>query len=126
MTVAVLLLAAQAFVAPKIGCIRETSETVRCVYGVAGAFILGEVEPGRSSSFDRSVMLSDRVAVSIDGAELVVSRSDGRTERVQLAAAPVAIEMMSDQWVHLAGTRRIVRITEDCVEVFVLPRGVRR
>ena len=121
MMLPVLVLAAEALVAPRIGCMRESTELVRCVYGVTGAFILGPVVAGRSAAFDNRAKLPDDTELSIDGTELVVSRPDGRTERVTIDAATIAIEVMSDQWVHLVGTRRIVRVTGR-IEIFVLPR----
>jgi hypothetical protein len=126
MILPVLVLAAEAFVAPRIGCVRESTEAIRCVYGVAGAFILGPAVAGRSAAFDSHAKLPDGTEISIDGTELVIARADGRTERVTMTGSPEAIEVMSDQWVHLVGTRRIVHVTGERIDMFVLPREERR
>ena len=128
MTARIVLLASQAIQPPLVGCLHESPSVMRCVYGVAGAFILGPalVRPDEAPIFTKTAGLPDGARLSLESGELVIARPDGRIDRTPAPPSALAIEPMGDGWFHLAGARRIFRVNAGQIVLFVLPREVRR
>jgi hypothetical protein len=119
-----LLVASQAIHPPLIGCLHESPAIVRCVYGVAGAFVLGPaiVNEKRVSTQAQKTAIEDGTRLSIESQDLVVIRQDGGIDRLPAPPCAESIESMGNGWFHLAGARRIVRVSADGVQIYVLPR----
>lgn len=126
----ILLLAAAAVMnadieRPLIGNIRDLAGDLRPVYGVAGAFVLGDVitdDGERAKAASNRETAQAETEGSLEGDEILIRRTG---VRLRAPAGVSDIEVMGKGWLLLRTPSRLYAVRTDAgrEDIFVLPEA---
>ena len=80
---------------------------------------------GGALSGPPGVVLDGGTAAETEGEYLIIRRADGRQTRLALGGAPLAVERMSENWLHVLLEDRslAVRVQRNAVDAYRLPEA---
>ena len=99
---------------PSIGVVRDCDGRIRRVFGVPGAFLLGQPE----AATDPAVLAPPRRA-RIEGRSLIILTAEGIEKRIALPHAAGPLQRMDEGW--LAAQPFAIRLTGDGASIYRLP-----